>query len=134
MAWLSPHAHSGGPLGCGDFRGPGGTDKAGSTGARDGHRHADRTAGDRLPGQGQGGPGHALGGARRVKFEDAVALRTGDDTEIAPAVEQAKGGGHHREAVLVFPPLAQAAALRIVVKGVGGVPERNFSWELPSAR
>ena len=70
-----------------------------------------------------------------VKFEDAVALRTPDGSDIAPAdVEQATGSGHHREAVLVFPPLAAAEALRIVVKNVGGVAERSFSWELPPAR
>lgn len=67
-----------------------------------------------------------------IAFERAVAMRTLDGADIAPtALEQAKGSGHHREAVLVFPPLAQAGAVRIVVKNVGGVAERTFLWELP---
>jgi hypothetical protein len=38
-----------------------------------------------------------------VVFEQAVAIRTPDGAETLPtAVEQAKGSGHHREAVLVF--------------------------------
>ena len=64
-----------------------------------------------------------------------VALRTPDGTDIAPvAVEQTSGAGHHREAVLVFPPLARPGDVRIVVKNVGGVAERSFSWELPPTR
>ena len=65
-----------------------------------------------------------------IKFEDAVALQASEGTEVPPSVEQAKGGGHHREAVLAFPPLTQPGAVRIIVKNVGGVPERSFSWEL----
>lgn len=69
-----------------------------------------------------------------IALDRAVALRT-DGADLAPtAVEQATGGGHHREAVLVFPPLTQSADVRIVVKNVGGVPERVFVWELPLAR
>ena len=70
-----------------------------------------------------------------IKFEEAVVLRTPDGTDIAPvAVEQTSGAGHHREAVLVFPPLARPGDVRIVVKNVGGVAERSFSWELPPTR
>lgn len=70
-----------------------------------------------------------------IKFEEAVVLRTPDGTDIAPAaVEQATGSGHHREAVLVFPPFAGPGDVRIVVKSVGGVAERSFSWELPPTR
>jgi hypothetical protein len=66
-----------------------------------------------------------------VAFQDAVAMRSPDGTEVRPrAVEQASGGGHHREAVLVFPPVPQAGAVRIVVRNVGGVPERTFAWDL----
>lgn len=65
-----------------------------------------------------------------IKFEEAVALRTPGGIEIAPtAVEQATGSGHHREAVLVFPPLTPGGPVRIVVKNVGGVAERSLSWE-----
>lgn len=65
-----------------------------------------------------------------VAFEQAVAIRTADGAEVPPtAVEQASGSGHHREAVLVFPPSSQPGSLRIVVKNVGGVAERIFLWE-----
>ena len=65
-----------------------------------------------------------------VAFEQIVAIRTADGAEVLPsAVEQASGGGHHREAVLVFPSAAQPGSVRIVVKNVGGVAERTFTWE-----
>jgi hypothetical protein len=63
-----------------------------------------------------------------VVFEQAVAIRTPDGAEVLPtAVEQAGGSGHHREAVLVFPP--QLGSVRIVVRNVGGVAERTFFWD-----
>lgn len=69
-----------------------------------------------------------------IALESAVALRTADGTDVAPvAVEQAKGGGHHRQAVLIFPPISNAS-VRIVVKNVGGVSERLFVWDLSQAR
>jgi len=38
-----------------------------------------------------------------IAWESAVVLRLVDGSELAPtAIEQTKGGGHHREAVLVF--------------------------------
>jgi hypothetical protein len=65
-----------------------------------------------------------------VAFEQAVAIRTPDGAEAPPtAVEQASGSGHHREAVLVFPPSPQPGSVRIVVRNVGGVAERTFLWE-----
>ncbi|MBI3029045.1 MAG: hypothetical protein HYY64_06010 [Candidatus Rokubacteria bacterium] len=74
-------------------------------------------------------------GLDSVVFDKAVALRTVEGADVAPtAVEEAQGGGHHRSAVLVFPPLAQAGPLKIVVKNVGGVAERSFVWELGPAR
>lgn len=67
-----------------------------------------------------------------IALQEAVILRTADGNDLSPtAVEQAKGSGHHRQAVLVFPPPAAAGPLQIVVKNVGGVAERSFSWELP---
>ena len=70
-----------------------------------------------------------------IKFEEAVTLRAPEGSDIGPtAVEQATGSGHHREAVLLFPPLAGAGEVRVLVKNVGGVPERGFSWELPPSR
>ena len=65
-----------------------------------------------------------------VAFEQAVAIRIADGAEVAPsAVEQTSGGGHHREAVLVFPPSPQSGSVRIIVRNVGGVAERTFLWE-----
>ena len=71
-----------------------------------------------------------------IKFEEGVALSGPDGAAIAPtAVEQAEGTGHHREAVLAFPPLpAGAREVRLVVRNVGGVGERNFAWDLPIGR
>ena len=44
-----------------------------------------------------------------VVFERAVALRTPEGAEVAPTgVEGSKGSGHHREAVVVFPPVTAA--------------------------
>lgn len=69
-----------------------------------------------------------------VALDQAVALRI-DGGDVAPtSVEQATGSGHHREAVLVFAPLAEPGSVRIVVKNVGGAVERSFAWELPTAR
>jgi hypothetical protein len=71
-----------------------------------------------------------------IKFEDVVALRAADEAAVAPtAVDRATGAGHHRAATLVFPPLAPGAReVRIVVRNVGGVGERSFTWELPIGR
>jgi hypothetical protein len=65
-----------------------------------------------------------------VAFEQAVVMRTPDGAETLPsAVEQARGSGHHREAVLVFQTAQTAGRVGIVVKNVGGVNERVFTWE-----
>ena len=67
-----------------------------------------------------------------VAFEQAVALRTPEGADVAPtSVEGATGGGHHRQAVVIFPPVTQPGTVRILVKSVGGVAERSFAWELP---
>ena len=68
------------------------------------------------------------------KFEEAVALRAADGTDVAPTTVEAKGGGHHREAVLTFPPTGSAAQVQVVVKNIGGVVERSFAWDLSTAR
>ncbi len=47
------------------------------------------------------------------------------------AVEQASGGGHHRQAVLRFGNLdTDAKKVELIVKDVGGVKERTFLWDL----
>ena len=64
------------------------------------------------------------------KFEAIAALR--DDTgKTYPveAVEQASGGGHHRQAVLRFEKLSsEARSIELIVKDVAGVKERIFRW------
>jgi hypothetical protein len=69
-----------------------------------------------------------------IALEKAVSLRRPDGTEAPSAVEQATGGGHHRQAVVVFPATAGASEVRIVVKNVGGIAQRDFRWSLPQAR
>lgn len=70
-----------------------------------------------------------------IAFELAVSMRKADGADVAPtAVEQVTGGGHHRQAVVVFPPAAGANEVRIIVKNVGGIAERTFHWSLPLAR
>ena len=64
------------------------------------------------------------------KFEAIATLR--DDTGRTypvEAVEQASGGGHHRQAVLRFGKAdPQAKSLELIVKDVAGVKERIFRW------
>jgi len=69
-----------------------------------------------------------------VAFDQAVTVRAADGRDVAAtALEEVSGSGHHRQAVLVFPP-APAGPLRLVVKDVGGVAERSFVWDLSAAR
>lgn len=64
------------------------------------------------------------------KFEAIASLR--DDsgkTYPVEAVEQASGGGHHRQAVLRFGRVnPQAGSIELIVKDVAGVKERIFRW------
>jgi len=70
-----------------------------------------------------------------IVLEQAMSLRGPSGADVAPtAVEQVTGGGHHRQAVLVFATLAGATEVRMVVKNVGGINERIFRWSLPLAR
>ncbi|MBI2457474.1 MAG: hypothetical protein HYV46_15215 [candidate division NC10 bacterium] len=48
---------------------------------------------------------------------------------MVEAVEQASGGGHHRQAVLRFGKVdPQAKSIELIVKDVAGVKERVFRW------
>jgi hypothetical protein len=65
-----------------------------------------------------------------IAFERVAMIRTPGGVEMAPsAVEQATGSGHHREAVLVFLPAPSTGRIQIVIKNVGGINERTFTWE-----
>lgn len=69
-----------------------------------------------------------------ISFDRSVVLRQADGTDMAPTAVEVSGGGHHRQAVLTFPPTEAEGAMRVVVKNVGGVPERVFTWQRPSRR
>ncbi len=68
-------------------------------------------------------------GLDSIRFVEAVTLREADGTEFrATSVEQATGGGHHREAVVLLPAPTRPGTVTIVVNGVGGVAARDFTW------
>lgn len=69
-----------------------------------------------------------------IALDKSVVLVGADDKDVvATSLEEATGSGHHRSAVLVFPQPA-STSLRIVVRGIGGVAERTFTWEPWPAR
>ncbi|HEX9899240.1 MAG TPA: hypothetical protein VGC81_08425 [Candidatus Methylomirabilis sp.] len=64
---------------------------------------------------------------------DAIAALRDDAGKTYPvvAVEQASGGGHHRQAVLQFGKVsAEAKTIELIVKDVAGVKERIFRWSV----
>jgi hypothetical protein len=64
------------------------------------------------------------------KFDEIAILQddTGKSYPVV-AVEQASGGGHHRQAILRFEKVrAEAKTIELVVKDVAGVKERIFRW------
>jgi hypothetical protein len=77
----------------------------------------------------------------QYQLDKLSSLRDAQGREVqAAAVESASGSGHHREAVLTFPgadaagaPLLmpEAKVLTLIVRGIGGIPERTFRWQLP---
>jgi hypothetical protein len=70
-----------------------------------------------------------------VAFDRVVALRKPDGSDAPPAgVELVTGSGHHRQAEVVFRLPEEASEVRIVVRNVGGVPERIFAWPVPAGR
>lgn len=46
------------------------------------------------------------------------------------AWEGSAPGGHHREGVLRFKPLAQTDTVVLELSGIGGVPVRTFRWQI----
>jgi hypothetical protein len=66
------------------------------------------------------------------KFDEIAILQ--DDTRRSypvVAVEQASGGGHHRQSVLRFGKVSpEAKTIELVVKDVAGVKERIFRWSV----
>jgi hypothetical protein len=74
-------------------------------------------------------------------LETLAVLQDAQGREIpAVGLESASGSGHHREGVLTFPgtdgsgkPLLspEAKRLTLILRGIGGVSERVFRWQLP---
>ncbi len=74
-------------------------------------------------------------------LETLAVLRDAQGQEIrALGFESPSGSGHHREGVLIFPgtnatgkPVLgpEANTLTLILRGIGGVPERLFRWQLP---
>jgi Spy/CpxP family protein refolding chaperone len=77
----------------------------------------------------------------QYQLEKLAVLRDGQGREVqALSLESASGSGHHREGVLTFPgtdasgkPVLgpEAKAFTLILRGIGGVPERVFRWQLP---
>jgi hypothetical protein len=73
-------------------------------------------------------------------LEKLVVLRDGQGQEVpARGLEAPSGNGHHREGMLSFPatdasgkPLLspEAKAVTLIVRGIGGIPERVLQWPL----
>ncbi len=64
----------------------------------------------------------------RYKFDEIVALRAGGK-EYPPRVRTEEGSGHHRSAVVEFDKPKTGDA-EVVIKGVAGVKERVFPFQL----
>jgi Spy/CpxP family protein refolding chaperone len=74
-------------------------------------------------------------------LEKLAMLRDGLGREMpAMGLESASGSGHHREGVLTFPATdasgkpvlsPEAKTLTLILRDIGGVPERAFHWRLP---
>ena len=62
----------------------------------------------------------------------AVALRDDAGKEYSPmAWGGPAGGGHHRAGNIKFAPLTTPSkSVMLIVKNIGGVPERTFQWNL----
>ena len=59
-------------------------------------------------------------------------LTAENGAKVAPTAWEGPGpGGHHREGILVFPPITPTPSrLTITMSNVGGVVERSFEWEM----
>jgi hypothetical protein len=80
--------------------------------------------------------GFTKGELRRINKEGPVEIAI----RIDGGVEQKAlgwfkpgGGGHHLSGVLKFadPIPSDSKSLQVIIRGVGGVPERIFEWTLP---
>ena len=77
----------------------------------------------------------------QYQLEKLALLRDAQGREVqALGLESPSGSGHHREGVLTFPgtdvsgkPLLspETKSLTLTIRGIGGVSERVFRWQLP---
>jgi hypothetical protein len=77
----------------------------------------------------------------QYQLEQLVVLHDAPGRELrALGLESTSSSGHHREGVLLFPAMdlsgkasrsPEAKAFTLILRGIGGVPERVFRWELP---
>jgi len=76
-----------------------------------------------------------------IDLAQSAVLRTDRGAEAKPLGWDAPKGGHHRSGTLTFPTSAADGtpligdgirAIELVIRGVAGVPERTFRWELSS--
>jgi Spy/CpxP family protein refolding chaperone len=77
----------------------------------------------------------------QYQLENLALLRDAQGREVqALGLESPGGSGHHREGVLTFPgtdasgkPLLspETKSLTLILRGIGGVSERVFHWQLP---
>lgn len=67
----------------------------------------------------------------KYDLKSIVVLRDDAGQSYAPLAVEATGGGHHREATLVFPKVARdAKRLELLITDVAGIKERTFRWDL----
>jgi hypothetical protein len=68
-----------------------------------------------------------------------AALRTDQGQEIQPESWNSPSGGHHRSGTLTFPATTAAGtpligpntrSIELIIRNVGGVPERALKWTL----
>ncbi|MEW6330430.1 MAG: hypothetical protein AB1560_03115 [Pseudomonadota bacterium] len=79
----------------------------------------------------------------QVVFETHTAQLTGDPAQFTVLLDTQQRtqaalrwdgdppGGHHRKGILRFKPIRPApATITLKMRGVGGVPERAFTWSI----
>ena len=60
-----------------------------------------------------------------------AVLRDAAGNTYYPASVESKGSGHHREATVAFArPANGTKRIELVIRGIAGVKERVFQWEL----
>jgi hypothetical protein len=67
-------------------------------------------------------------------MKEICSLRD-NEGKIYKAIEWkgSPSGGHHRRGILEFPKLEGAPqSVKLVIRGVAGVPERSFEWKIGS--